>query len=78
MSASRTEAVADCRRMLRGFSGAPDPRRHGRRIASTLAAATGWTPEARREIEALAVWLSESPPENALRLRCQAVLDKLA
>lgn len=77
MSASRAEAVADCRRLLRTFSSAPDPRRQVRRIVSALDAANGWPPAARQEIDALVAWLSELPPENALKARCEAVLAKL-
>ena len=77
MSASRTEALAIGKKLLRTFDSAPEPRRQARAICSELARATGWSEGEQRQIEAFDAWLISLPSVSELKLRCAQVLANL-
>jgi hypothetical protein len=74
---SRGEALQVARKMLRAFSGAPDPRQHAHRLYSELARAEGWSAGEEAAIVALGDWLNKRPNEDLLKPRCAAILAKL-
>lgn len=73
----RGEALQVARKMLRGFSGAPDPRQHAYRLYSELVHAEGWSAGEEAAIVALGAWLNERPSQDLLKPRCAALLAKL-
>ena len=73
----RGEALQVVRKMLRGFSGAPDPRQHAHRLYSELVHAEGWSAGEEAAIVALGAWLTERPNHDLLKPRCAALLAKL-
>jgi len=77
MSLSRGEALTSARKLLRTFASAPDPRRQAQAIYSQLAHADGWPPADRSQIDALGVWLADSPRQADLKTRCEQVVAKL-
>lgn len=74
---SRGEAVTNARRMLRGFAGAPDPRRHAQKLFSELTHADGWSGAEQAAITALGLWLQARPNLAELKPHCTQVLAKL-
>lgn len=74
---SRGEAYANARKMLRGFAGAPDPRRHAQKLFSELAHGEGWTASEEAAITALGQWLQGRPNLGELKSHCEGVLAKL-
>lgn len=77
VATSCEEALFAARKLLRGFSGAPDPRKHAQRLYSELTRATGWTPAEEAEIIALGLWLQRRPAPQLLKAHCAAMLAKL-
>lgn len=73
----RGEALANAKRHLRGFAGAPDPRRHAQALFSGLARAEGWSKAEQEAIAALGLWLQDRPDIATLKPHCEAVLGKL-
>ncbi|HEX7947499.1 MAG TPA: hypothetical protein VF495_22735 [Phenylobacterium sp.] len=78
VATSREEALFAARKLLRGFSGAPDPRKHARRLFGELTRAAGWTPAEEAEIIALGIWLQRRPAQEMLKAHCAIVLERLA
>lgn len=74
---SRPEALSAARRLLRGFAGAPDTRRHAQQFYGALVHAKGWSAGEQDMIVALGSWLNERPNVNELKKRCEATLEKL-
>jgi hypothetical protein len=74
---SRGEALQVARKMLRGFPGAPDPRRHAHRLYSELVHAEGWSTREEAAIVALGAWLDERPNHDLLKPRCADLLGRL-
>jgi hypothetical protein len=77
VSIRRVEALQVARKMLRGFSAAPDPRQHAHRLYSELVHAEGWSAGEEAAIVALGAWLSERPNQELLKPHCAALLAKL-
>lgn len=77
VATSCEEALLAARKLLRGFSGAPDPRKHAHRLYSELTRAAGWTAAEEAEIIALGRWLQGRPGQEVLRAHCATVLAKL-
>jgi hypothetical protein len=71
---NRDEALRTARKMLRGFSGAPDPRKHANRLFTTLVHAHGWSETEGAAIIELGDWLQTRPDHASLRTRCSFVL----
>ena len=77
MTASRAEALAAAQKLLRMFTGAPEPRRQARAIHSTLAAARGWSAAEQSLIDDFGSWLADGPAEAVLQPRCKDVVHGL-
>lgn len=77
-STSRSEALGAARRLMRGFAGAPDPRRHAQQLYGVLVHAEGWSKAEQGLIVALGTWLSQRPNVGELKPRCEAALGQLA
>jgi hypothetical protein len=77
MMTIRGEAIAAARRLLRGFAGAPDQRRHAQLLYSELSHAEGWSKKEQDLITGLGLWLQERPILAELKPRCEQVLTKL-
>lgn len=75
---NRSEALGAARRLMRGFAGAPDPRRHAQQFYSALIHAEGWTKSEQNLIAVLGGWLGERPDMGQLKKRCEATLGQLA
>ncbi len=75
---NRAEAIAVSRRLLRGFAGAPDPRRHAQQLFSVLVHADGWSGREQDLIAELGIWLQGHPQLNQIRGKCEATLEALA
>lgn len=73
----RNEALAAARKLVRGFAGTPDPRKHAHRIFSELAHADGWTPQEQALVAELGAWLQGRPNLGELKTRCEATLARL-
>jgi hypothetical protein len=73
----RSEALAAARKLLRGFSAAPDARQHAHKLHSELARAHGWSPAEEARILALGAWLQTRPDLTLLKSQCSAILAKL-
>lgn len=73
---SRGEAVTNARRMLRGFAGAPDVRRHAQKLFSELTHADGWSTAEQAAIAAHGLWLQGRPSLAELKPRCEKLLAK--
>jgi hypothetical protein len=73
----RGEAMSAARKLLRGFSGAPDVRRHAQTLYSEIARADGWSKAEQEQIIALGVWLQGRPSLGDLRPRCEQLLARL-
>jgi hypothetical protein len=71
---NRDEALHTARKLLRGFSGAPDPRQHAHRLYTTLVHADGWSGTEQAAIVELGAWLQTRPVHALLKSRCSAVL----
>ena len=76
MIGSRTECVANARKLLRTFASAPDPHRRAHEIVHELARIQGLAQAERAEINAFGVWLAENPPIGQLKVRCEAALTR--
>lgn len=74
---SRAEALSVVRRMLRGFAGAPDARRHAQSLYSELVRAEGWSRGEQDLIVALGVWLQGRPSLSELKPRCEQLVGRL-
>lgn len=74
MIGSRTECVANARKLLRTFASAPDQHRRAHEIVHELARIQGLAPTERAEITALGTWLAEKPSSGQLKARCEALL----
>ncbi|AAK24648.1 hypothetical protein CC_2682 [Caulobacter vibrioides CB15] len=74
---NRAEALGAARRLMRGFAGAPDPRRHAQQFHSVLVHAEGWSKPQQDLIVALGIWLAERPHVNDLKRRCEETLARL-
>ncbi|HWU13397.1 MAG TPA: hypothetical protein VN157_05230 [Caulobacter sp.] len=75
---TRQEAIASARRLVRGFAGAPDPRRHAQQIYGVFVHAEGWSPAQEALILDFGVWMQGHPNLGELKPRCEAILVKLA
>lgn len=74
---SRGEALAAVRKMLRGFAGAPDARRHAQSLYSELVRAEGWSKAEQDLIVAMGVWLQGRPGLGELKPRCEQLVGRL-
>ncbi len=74
---TRGEAVAVGKRLLRGFAGAPDPRRHAQTLYAELARAEGWSENELDLINGLGAWLKARPSVAELKPRCEHVMAAL-
>lgn len=74
---NRSEALGAARRLMRGFAGAPDPRRHAQQFYGVLVHAEGWSKLEQDLIVALGIWLAERPNVNELKKRCDETLQQL-
>ena len=74
---NRSEALGAARRLMRGFAGAPDARRHAQQFYGALVHAEGWNKGEQALIVALGIWLGERPSVNELKKRCDETLVKL-
>lgn len=75
---TRSEGLATARRLLRGYAGAPDPRRQIQQLYGALVHAEGWSGAQEALILAFGAWLQEHPPLGELKPRTEALLAKLA
>lgn len=73
----RLEALGAARKLLRGFSGAPDPRRHAQTIYSGLARSEGWSAAEEAAILELGQWLQTRPGIGDLKPGFERLLAKL-
>ena len=71
-------ALSAARKMLRGFAGAPDVRRHAQNLYSEIARADGWSQAEQDQIIAMGVWLQSRPGLGELKPRCEQLLARLA
>jgi hypothetical protein len=78
MTGSRDQALADARKLLRGFGAAPDARRRAQAVLSALRQADDWSAAGRRQIEAADAWLRGGPSVTALEPQLRALLAALA
>lgn len=78
MTGSRDQALADARKLLRGFAAAPDARRRAQAVLSALRQADDWSAPGRRQIEAADAWLRGGPSVTALEPQLRALLAALA
>lgn len=74
---TRAEALVTARRLLRGYAGAPDPRRQVQQLHSALAHGKDWSSAHEAEILAFGAWLQGHPNLGELKPRCEALLAKL-
>lgn len=74
---SRAEALTTARRLMRGLSSAPDPRRQIHQIHSTLVHGEDWAPEQKALILAFGTWLRDRPSLGELRPCCETLLTEL-
>jgi hypothetical protein len=74
---SRSGALNVARKLLRGFAGAPDARRHAQTLYSELAHADGWSPMEEKAILALGAWLQTRPGLGELKAGCEKTLAQL-
>lgn len=78
---TRTEGLSSARRLLRGYSSAPDQRRQIQQIQQihvALIHAEGWSPQQEALILAFGTWLHHHPSLSELKARTEALLGKLA
>lgn len=75
---TRTEGLSSARRLLRGYSSAPDQRRQVQKIHAALIHAEGWSPQQEALILAFGTWLHHHPSLGELKARAEALLGKLA
>ena len=75
---NRAEALGVARRLIRGFAGAPDPRRQAQQFYGVLVHAEGWSNAEQGLIVALGTWLSQRPNVGELKKRCDDTLQRLA
>jgi hypothetical protein len=75
---NRSEALGAARRLLRGFAGAPDTRRHAQQFYTVLVRGEGWNKDEQDILVALGLWLGERPNVNELKKRCDETLSKLS
>lgn len=75
---SRGEALFAARKMLRGFAGAPDARRHAQSLYSEIARADGWSKAEQDDIIAMGVWLQGRPGLGELKPRFEQLVTRLA
>lgn len=76
-STSRAEGLSAARRLLRGFAGAPDPRRQAQQFYSALTHAEGWSKAEEGLILELGAWLQSRPALGELKARCEALAKRL-
>ena len=74
---TRAEALVTARRLLRGYAGAPDPRRQVQQVYSALVHGQGWAAGRETEILAFGAWLQSHPNLGELKPQCEALLSKL-
>ncbi len=74
MTTSRTEGVANARKLLRTFASAPDARRRAQEFHQALARISNLTTAERTDVAALAEWLREHPSVGQLKTRCEGLL----
>lgn len=74
---SRTEALADARKLCRTIASAPAPDARAREIFSALYRAEGWTPSQARKITEFGGWLNGRPAPEGLKARCEELLKGL-
>lgn len=75
---NRTEGLSSARRLLRGYSSAPDQRRQIQQIHAALIHAEGWSPQQEALILAFGAWLHYHPSLAELKPRAEALLGQLA
>lgn len=75
---TRVEGLSTARRLLRGYNGAPDPRRQVQQLYSALVHAGDWSPAHEALILAFGAWLQGHPSLGELKARAEALLNKLA
>lgn len=73
----RSEALATARKLLRGFSGAPDARQPAHKLYWELLHAEGWSKAEQARIIELGAWLQTRPDLSLLKPQCAAALAKL-
>ena len=78
MTGSRDLALAEARKLFRGFSAAPDARRRAQAVLSALRQADDWNALGRQRLEAAEAWLRAGPPANVLEPKLRALLAALA
>lgn len=77
MTGRRDHALADARKLLRGFGAAPDARRRAQAVLSALRQADNWSAAGRRQIETADAWLRTGPSVTALEPQLRALLTAL-
>lgn len=75
---THTEGLATARRLLRGYAGAPDPRRQIQQMYGALVHAEGWSKAHEQLILSFGAWLQNHPALGELKLEAGALLAKLA
>jgi hypothetical protein len=78
MLTGRGEALSAARKMLRGFAGAPDARRHAQTLYSEVARADGWSKTEQDQIIAMGIWLQSRPGLGELKVRCEQLITHLS
>jgi hypothetical protein len=78
MTGSRDQALAEARKLLRGFGAAPDARRRAQAVLSALRQSDDWSAAGRRQLEAAEAWLRAGPSATALEPKLRALLTTLA
>lgn len=73
----RVEALLSAKRLLRGLSAAPDPRRAALGVFAELVKAEGWTAPEQGAIADLGLWLQGRPALTELKPRLAKVLSCL-
>lgn len=78
MTSSRTEGLANARKLLRTFASAPDMRRRAQDFHQALARISDLTTAERTDVAALADWLREHPAMGQMKSRCEALLARFS
>ena len=77
MTTSRTQGVANARKLLRTFASAPDARRRAQEFHQALARISELTTAERADVAALADWLRQHPVVGQLKPGCEVLLARL-
>ncbi len=71
---SRSEHIANARKLTRTFASAPDQRRRALDIVQELARVPGLSSGERTALLNIQTWISERPPPGQLKARCEALI----